>query len=171
MLFVNHSFSFSLYLSFLLIAISLPASIAAENIKMELTTHMGDVTRFHSGDNVSFLLNLSSDAYLLVLYENANKELVQLLPNKKRPDFFLPAGIFLPIPDKTAPFVFHIQKPFGNEQLVILASDNKLPDIPGEWNSDGSKTLSMKLGKIRQQVQTGSGDAFGEVSYRLVTQP
>ncbi len=138
-------------------------------IEIDITTHLGDVRHFVEGDKLSFLLSLGRDSHVLILYQNAKQQIIQLLPNRNRPEYFLKAGLFISIPEPGAPFIFNIDPPFGKEVLWVFASVEGFPELAGKFRQDGTKKLSGNMDMIRKKLKARSRTAFGEVSYSLYT--
>ena len=142
---------------------------STQTIRVDITTHLGDVRNFVEGDKLSFLLSLDRDSHLLVLYQNAKQQIIQLLPNRNRPEYSLKAGMFISIPEPDAPFVFNIEPPFGQEILWAFASAEGFPELAGKYRGDGTKKLSGNMKMIRTKLKASARTAFGEVSYKLYT--
>lgn len=138
-------------------------------IKLDITTHLGGVNTFMEGDRISFLVSLDRDAYIVVIYENARDELIQLIPNQKYPDTFLKAGLFIPLPVASAPFVFEIQPPFGKEVLWLFASDSALPELKGKNLKGGLRRLTPGIETIRNKLLLNARSAYGEAKLVLHT--
>lgn len=131
-------------------------------INIDITTHLGDVQSFQQGDTISFLLSLDTDAHVLVIYENADGQLVQLLPNKVSQKSIWKAGLFITLPDSDAGFIFKIQPPFGKEKLWAFAMDVSLPDLQGQYLTDGLKQLTINMPGIRKILRGHKKQAYGE---------
>ena len=140
-----------------------------DKIDIDITTHLGDIKNFLDGDEVSFLISINRDAHLLVLYQNARNEIIQLLPGKDRKNYFIKAGVFIPLPEPEAPFVFNIQAPFGKETLWVFAADVPLPELKGRYLESGLKKLRGKLSSIKQTLRAHPKQAYGEAKLRLHT--
>ena len=144
---------------------------AAKQINIDVTTHLGDVKDFQAGDQVSFLLSLDTDAYVVVVYQDARGDILQLLPNRRMRDYFYKAGLFLRLPDPAAPFAFTIQPPFGRETLWVFAADRPLPELAGSYLKNGLKKLTGDLAAIRKVLAGQARAAYGEASLVLHTRP
>jgi len=140
-------------------------------ITITITTHLGDHQTFREGDEVSFLLNLDRDAYVLLIYETAAGDLVQIVPNRHEPQAFYPAGLFMPLPDRTAPFRFKIEAPFGEEKIWAFATDIPFPELEEKTMDKGLKLLALNLKVIRNQILSGKVGAFGETVLLIFSKP
>lgn len=140
-----------------------------KQINIDITTHLGNVRNYREGDKVSFLISLDTDAYVLVLYQNAGGEVIQLLPNKNLKNHFYKAGLFLNLPDPNSAYVFEIQAPFGRETLWAFAADVPLPELSGRYLADGLKKLVVSMASIRKTVAGHPKSAYGEARLLLHT--
>ncbi|MFV1993422.1 MAG: DUF4384 domain-containing protein, partial [Acidiferrobacterales bacterium] len=117
-------------------------------ITLEITTHLGDNQNFVSGDTISFFVSMDRDAYLLIIYQNARKELVQILPNIYNKNNFYKKGDFFQIPNEKRPFKFKISAPFGKEKIMAFASSRSFPNLQGITTKSGLKLLQGNLDAI-----------------------
>lgn len=140
-----------------------------KSIDIDITTHLGDVQSFQEGDTISFLISLDTDAHVLVIYENADGQLVQLLPNKVSRKSFLSAGLFMGLPDPDADFIFKVQPPFGKETLWAFALDTSLPELKGQYLDDGLKLLTTDISVIQEKLRGWKKKAYGEASLVIHT--
>lgn len=138
-------------------------------ISLDITTHLGDQQTFLEGDAISFLLSLDTDAYLLVIYEDATGNLIQIIPNSTLAIALYRAGLFITIPDQRAAFRFKVRAPFGQETLWAFASDVPLPKLEGKKLSNGLKQLDAKISAIRSQLIKHPQSAFGETKLLIHT--
>lgn len=137
-------------------------SSAVQPIILDITTHLGDNQTFMEGDTISFYISLDSDAYLLLIYENASNQLVQIIPNTSKKSNFYKAGLFINIPGKSDDFYFKVQAPFGDEILWAFASDSQFPEIKGNKLSNGLKQLGMDIFTIKSEIFKQNISEFGE---------
>ncbi len=138
-------------------------------IKLEITTHLGDRQTFVEGDTLSFLLSLDSDAYLLIIYEDAASNLIQLLPNSRMGNNLQHAGVFLTIPPANAGFRFKVRAPFGAETLWAFASDVPFPELKGKRLNNGLKLLDSDIPAIQKQLLALPRTAFGRAKLSIFT--
>lgn len=150
---------------------ALSSEVVRKEIQIDITTHLGDVRDFKNGDEVSFLISINRSSNVLVLYRSANGHLIQLLPNRIQKRFYLNSGIYLPIPNKNAPYIFKIQPPFGKEVLWVFASDSEFPELEGKERIDGTKNLKDNIKSIRKIIMSLPSEYYGEKSYQLITRP
>ena len=130
-----------------------------DTIPVELTTHMGEQLQFVEGDDIQFLLSLGQDAFIYMFYIDADNRVVQLLPSPEQPSNFYAAGYFLTIPEYKNLYRFTVNKPFGEESIWVLASDQSI-------NPDQSL---RDIDKIRGNIKLSSQRAYGEYELRIST--
>lgn len=140
-------------------------------IAIDITTHLGNVQQFQEGDDLAFLVSLDTDAYLLVIYETVQGELIQLLPNKVLSNSFYKAGLFINLPEPGAGFVFKILPPFGKETLWVFAADVMLPELAGHYLEDGLKKLTVDITTVRERLARVTKSAYGESRMSILTSP
>jgi len=138
-------------------------------IQIEITTHLGNQQSFVDGDIISFLLNLDTDAYLLVVYQDATGNLIQLLPNRDSQKERYRAGLFISLPEEQAPFRFKVQPPYGDEILWAFASDEPQPNLKGEELQNGLKRLKLDFKTLLQTLRNKNQKSYGESSLSIHT--
>jgi len=162
---------------FLLLLFLTPSAAADANnsnheIHLEITTYLGDRQTFVAGDRLSFLVSLDHDAYLLVLYQTAQQQLIQLLPHKYSHAQTYKAGYYIPVPDEQARYQFVIAPPFGKEKIMAFASTRPFTPLDGTPLSNGLRQLSGSLAEITQKLRKESEEeksSFGEAELELTT--
>ncbi len=142
-----------------------------KQINVEITSHLGDKQSFSKGDVLKFLINLEVDAHLIVIYQTADKKLIQLLPNKKQPDTLYKANLFIAVPNGAAPYRFTIQAPYGKETVWVFASDKPLSSLTltSKHLSNGLKLLKASLQTVVTEIKAHSENYFGQASFVLQT--
>lgn len=150
----------------------LPLANAADRLGVDITTHLGDQQVYLAGDELSFFVSLDQAAYLLIIYQDAEDNLIQLLPNQLLDNAQFPQGLFQAIPSAQAPFVFQIQPPFGQERIKVFAAEQTFPKLPGTRLANGMKQLQ---GTLREQEDylrryfDQAGVTLGESETRIST--
>jgi hypothetical protein len=140
-------------------------------IQVAITTHLGDGQRFVEGDTIAFFLSLDTDAHILAVYENAERQRIQILPNRDQGTSHYPSGIFHPIPGEGAAFQFRVAAPFGREKLWVFAAKQPFQPFSGQPLDNGLKLLSAELATIRAELKAQAGAAYGEACLEILTQP
>lgn len=139
-------------------------------IQVEITTHLGDGQRFMEGDTISFFLNLDRDAHVVVIYEDAERQPIQIIPNANREDNFYPAGGFIPLPGENSGFRFRVTPPFGRETLWVFASLAPIPELSGAVLDNKLKRLDGDMANIKNQIKAGAGPSFGSAHLSIITE-
>jgi len=126
------------------------SAIAAETIPetatihVTLTTHLGDEQHFREGDEITLLLSLDHDAYVLLVYQDASGNLVKLFPVRKNDNGWIQAGDFMPFPRHVDNLRLVVTPPFGEEQIWAFAAAEAFPTKP-LLNIPDIKTLRTQL--------------------------
>jgi hypothetical protein len=142
------------------------------SINIEVTTHLGDKQTFREGDRLSFLVTLDQDAYLLMIYEDAAHNLIQVIPNEHRDNNYFESGLFIAVPGGKDPFRFVVKRPFGQETLWVFASDKPFPTLQGKSLANGLKQLSQNLSAVKATLQRhASQSLYAEAKTTIYTEP
>ncbi|WP_455207759.1 DUF4384 domain-containing protein [Kaarinaea lacus] len=142
----------------------------AQSINVEITTHLGDKQTFQQGDVVSFLVSLDRDAYVLIIFEDAEHNLWQVIPNPHRASGHYKSGLFISVPDRNEPFEFVVSPPLGKETIWVFATEKALPELPGQELDNGLKKLSDDLPAILSAIRKNRTSQFyGEAKTTLTT--
>lgn len=149
-----------------------PKADPGQSIQLEITTHLGDNQTFRKGDVVSFLMSLDTDAYVLILYQDARRHLYQIVPNEKSHNSYFKAGLFIQIPEQSAEYEFSIQPPYGTETLYAFASGKPLPRFKGRVLTGGISRLKMRLSQIKKKIRSHVkklSASYGETTLQIKT--
>ncbi|MFV2060803.1 MAG: DUF4384 domain-containing protein [Gammaproteobacteria bacterium] len=141
-----------------------------QKINIEITSHLGDKQSFFKDDVIKFLINLDVDAYITVVYQTAEGQLIQLLPNQKEKTTLYKAGLFISVPSDNVPYQFTIQAPYGNEKVWVFASDKPVKQLAGKILQNGLTVVSVTIPNIKNQIQASSIKHFGQSSFALKTE-
>lgn len=114
-------------------------NIKPYDVNVEITSFLGDNQTFVAGDSMQFLINLSTDAYLHLFYENANGQVVQLIPSVLQQNSFYKAGDFIVFPPEDGDIQLSVSAPFGSERLWLAACDKgvSIPSSGKVFHLDG----------------------------------
>ncbi len=141
-------------------------------IHLELTTQRGDGATFAKGEKIQYFVSSNRDAYLLLLYKDAEDHLIQIYPNSRSGTGFHKAGEYIAIPDETMSFDFTITPPFGVEQVLAFASTAPFPNLKGKGLSNGLMVLDGSLNNVASQLRTHdrkAGASYGETNVVVTT--
>jgi hypothetical protein len=141
-------------------------------IHLELTTTRGDGVTFAEGEKIIYYVSSDRDAYLLLLYQDAENRLIQIYPNARTGKGFHHAGEYTEIPDQAAAFDFTITPPFGVEQVWAFAATEPFPTLKGKGISNGLTELQQGLTGVATQLRTHGkkpGVSYGEANVIVTT--
>jgi len=144
-----------------------------KSIHVEITTPIGDAQSFEEGDVIQFYVSLDKDAYLCLIYQNANGHIVQLVPNKLSQITFFPAGDYFKLPDGASGYQFKVSVPYGKEAVWIFAASKPFPTLVGQRLEDGGLSLvGQSLRDIHNKFRNHGnkeGVHYGEAHTTFVT--
>jgi len=162
---------------------SRPGAGAAMDPGLPLQVRVWSSKKHYSkGDRIEIFLQGNRDFYARVVDMDASGNIVQLLPNGYRKDAFFRAGEIYRIPGEGDAFQLEVVPPFGEDRIVVYASEVPLGDVSLEPAGAGLgiyRGSPSSLGaKSRGIAVTGSGASAGspgaefyEVSFTLTTGP
>ncbi|MBU0675818.1 MAG: DUF4384 domain-containing protein [Proteobacteria bacterium] len=151
---------------------SRPLTSFQGDIKLEVTSHLGDGRTYQEGEVVTFFVSTDRDAYLLLIYEDAVHNLIQILPNQYSGNGFFRRGNLMGVPGPNDRFEFVIQAPFGVEYLRAFASATPFPVLPGEVLPTGLVVLNLTLDSVTDVVRAHGGkpgNHYGEAETVITT--
>ncbi len=129
------------------------------DIHITITTHLGDDQHFQSGDEISLLVDLDQDAYVLLIYQDAGGRLVKIFPTRNN-DGWVTAGNFIPFPRRTDGLRLIVGPPFGKEYVWAFAAAEV---FPGNLLQNISNIATLR--KLLQDT----GISFSVARVRLTT--
>ena len=90
-----------------------------------------------------------------MIYRDAAKNNLQLLPNPYRQDHYFQGGVIYEIPSGMDRFELEVSPPFGEENIMVYASVSELGDL--NLKEEGSvyavKTKSKDIGMKTRSVK------------------
>jgi len=141
-------------------------------IHLQVASHLGDGQTFQEGDVISWFVSADRDAYILLIYEDASRNLIQILPNRYSGDGHFPAGRFLQIPSARDRFEFTITGPFGREKIWAFASATPFPRLAAAELENGLYLLREDLPTIVRRLRSAgkaAGNYYGEAQAMITT--
>ena len=134
---------------------------------------------YRAGENIEVSIQGNRDFYARVVDITSDGNIIQLLPNDYRKGNFFRAGIIYKIPDKEDGFQLKVAPPFGEDNVIVYASEVPLGDIATEnmdrglnryRGTQGSLAASTRgIGVFPGSSDKGSGAEFYEASWSLRT--
>lgn len=141
--------------------------------------------KYRDGECIEIYVQGNRDFYARIVDVTPNSNIVQLLPNDYRKINFFKAGRVYRIPDEGDHFDLRVKPPYGEDQIVVYASEvpvgqvvmeslgKGLRQYKGNQKSFGTLTCSIDLTRSIEVVGTGldshSGAEFYEATWRLRT--
>lgn len=134
-----------------------------------------DKASYHAGEKIKIYLKGNKPFFARVIYRDAAKSNLQLLPNPYRQDNYFQGGVVYEIPSGLDKFELEVNPPFGEENIIVYASVSELGDlnlkeegsvyaIETKSKDIGIKTRSIKIkaasnGKADQPAEFSEGAA------------
>ena len=141
-------------------------------IILDVTSHLGDGQTYQQDDVISYFVNTDKDAYLLLIYEDAAHNLIQILPNRFSGKRKYQAGNYIEVPGTRDKFEFVIKEPFGLERLWAFAATRDFPALAGRELENGLILLSERLENILHRLRTFGSNPnidYGEAQTMITT--
>ena len=141
-------------------------------INVKIRSNLGNGQTYVEGDKISYFASIDRDAYLLLIYEDAAGNLLQIYPDVHSANHLLKAGHMVQVPKENDQFKFHVSAPFGRERVLAFASSRPFPELSGNEQASGLKVLDINLDKILKYLRTAGsqpGTAYGEGLTALTT--
>lgn len=111
---------------------------------------------YTSGERIEIFLQGNRDFYARVVDVDASGNIVQLLPNDYRKEVFFAAGKVYRIPGEGDRFQLEAVPPFGEDRIVVYASEVPLGDVKLE---PAGKGLGIYRGSTRSLGEKSRGIA------------
>lgn len=143
--------------------------VLADSFRLEITSYLGDRQTFQQGDTLSFLISMNHDAYLIMLYQDAQGIVTQILPNAYLSDTLYKAGLYFSLPDADQAFRFTVQPPFGEERIWVFAGTTAFEPLPGVVLGNGFRQLNIGMQKVRKRLRAQSSVYLGEAYLEITT--
>lgn len=103
-----------------------PAIAAPSALSVSLTTPRGSVPVYPVGEPVELQLRTSQDAFVYCYYQDANKSIARIFPNRFEPNALVAANQLRQLPGPAAPFVIAPEVPGSREEFLCVASNEEL---------------------------------------------
>jgi len=92
---------------------------------------------YNEGENIKILLQGNRDFYARIIDVTSEGDIIQLLPNDYRKTAFFKAGKIYRIPDKEDRFDLKVSPPFGQDRIIVYASEVPLGKVDMESIGQG----------------------------------
>jgi len=129
--------------------------------------------RYREGDSLRIRVRCEREAYLYVLYQQADGTIFQIFPNSAQPNNRVPAAETVEVPASDDLFRWIIGAPYGKETVKVIASLEPLSDLSSpamrsaRFNRVSGKTLSSTVLALKDAAP----ETWSEVDLQLTTHP
>lgn len=140
-------------------------------IRLDVAPHLGDGQVYAEGEMIRYFLSADRDCQLLLIYQDAAGQLIQIFPNEMNRNAAFRSGSFVEFPRKNDPFEFAVTPPFGIERVYAFSTMRPFPQLPGEERG-GLRFLKGPLNTIIRTLRDfghGQGLEYGESVTTIVT--
>ena len=93
--------------------------------------------QYKNGENISIYIQGNRDFYARIVDISSDGQIIQLLPNEYRKINYFKAGKTYKIPDQGDVFSLTVRPPFGEDQIVVYASEVPLGRVDMEKVGQG----------------------------------
>jgi hypothetical protein len=138
-------------------------------VALQLTTHLGDQQEFVAGDEIQFLLSTDKNAFIYMYYIDADSNIIQIIPNQNQKNNYYSAGYYQPVPASEIPYRFTISKPFGEEVIWIIASDQSITIDFTTRPVGNFNQIHASIDNIKKNIQQQSSQFYGDYSLKILT--
>ena len=135
--------------------------------------------QYTGGENIEIYIKGNRDFYARIVDISSSGDIIQLLPNEYRRINFFEAGKTYKIPDRGDHFTLTVSPPYGEDQIVVYASEVPLGQVDMEEVGQGLSryrgTRSAFAAKTRGISVVGadsgsdSGAEFYEAAWKFKT--
>ncbi len=84
---------------------------------------------YREGDALTVRVGSEADAYLYLLYQQADGRIFQIFPNLHQPDNRIPARQTVEVPGRDDEFRWTVGPPFGDEVIKVIASKRPIASL------------------------------------------
>lgn len=95
--------------------------------------------RYKDGEHIKIYLKGNRDFYARIVDVTSSGHIIQLLPNDYRSASFFRGGKTYYIPDEADRFDLQVSPPYGEDQIIVYASEVPLGDVEMESAGQGLK--------------------------------
>ncbi|HPC85104.1 MAG TPA: DUF4384 domain-containing protein [Smithellaceae bacterium] len=88
-----------------------------------------DKTSYSTGEKIRIYLKGNKPFFARLIYRDAARNHLQLLPNPYRQDNYFQGGVIYEIPSGKDQFELEVNPPFGEENIIVYASVSELGDL------------------------------------------
>ncbi len=107
---------------------------------------------YHAGEKIKIFLKGNKPFYARVVYRQADRSIVQILPNPYRKDNYFQGGVVYEIPSGPDRFELEVTPPFGEESIIVYASTGELGAVELE-PAGGVYKIRTKLEELGDKTR------------------
>ena len=139
-------------------------------VRAEVNHSTGD---YRQGDALSVRVASEVDAYVYVLYQQADGKVFQIFPNVHQPDNRLAARQTVEIPGKDDAYRWAIGAPFGDEVIKVIASQRPIAGLadPALRQKQFNAIPEKQLKGIELELGAEPPAEWGEHDVKIHTYP
>lgn len=137
--------------------------------------------QYDKGENITVYVQGNRSFFARIVNINASGEIIQLIPNDYRTVNFFEGGKVFRIPDEKDRFQLKVSPPYGEDQIVVYASEAPLGEVATEpigqglrLYRGGEKELALKTRGIQvvgKSTGANAASEFYETSWTVRTKP
>lgn len=131
-----------------------------------------DRPKYRAGEKIKIYIKGNKPFYARIIYRDATKNNLQILPNPYRQENYFQGGVVYEIPSGKDQFELEVNPPFGEESIMVYASDSELGDlnlkeegsvyaVKTRTRDIGAKTRGLKI-KTASQGKIDAPSEFSE---------
>lgn len=125
------------------------------------------------GDALGLMVQSEQDAYLYILYEQADGKIFQIYPNAHQKENRVAAKTPVQVPAKADLFRWEVGPPFGKEVVKVIASRQPIERLSrADLKQTQFNPLSLAgVKEAEQQIASQANKDWAEVDIEIVTYP
>ena len=127
---------------------------------------------YYEGEQITLNVVSEQDAYLYVLYKQADGQVYAVFPNSGQPDNQVQARERIQIPAAGDVFRWTVGAPFGKELMKVIASKQRIAELERpearrqRFSAVSGETLAGVVERVRQTLPA---ESWSEVSLEIIT--
>jgi hypothetical protein len=114
--------------------------------------------------------NVRVEVNVVPVDEDAQANIIQIMPTKTLSQHFYREGLFMPLPPAKSTFQLKIEAPYGEEWILVFASDNAKIKLPGRPLDNGLLLITESVENLPLLIQQQSLLQFGSAKLKIISQ-
>jgi Domain of unknown function (DUF4384)/Caspase domain len=126
---------------------------------------------YAEGDTLTLKVRCEQDAYLYILYQQADGKIFQIFPNQGQPDNKIKAMQDVQVPEADDAFRWVVGAPLGEEVVKVIASKKPIDalSLPGLNEGRFNPISQVQLDAAGQQVGKEAANVWSEHDLKILT--